>query len=486
MFNAEQVRQFEPAAAQTSGCGMYDLMERAGEAAFRTLTLHWPDANRVLILTGAGNNGGDGFVLARLASDSGMEVVVASPVADKPLKGDALTAQQAWAASGGALVGGDEVDYSDADVIVDALLGTGLSGEVRAPFVDVIAAVNASDTPVLSIDIPSGLAADSGQVLGQAVQAQVTVTFVAIKAGLVTGQGRQYSGHLVWDDLAIGPAFTDLAEARAQKVGFYDFKPLPARANNAHKGHFGRLLCIGGNRGMAGAIRLCAEAALRTGTGLVKVHCHHDSVLQVSQGRSELMVGSDNLSQQMAWADTLVLGPGLGQDSWSRSVFNEVISYLMHEDMPVIIDADGLNLLSDHLYKLKLSNLVITPHPAEAARLLNKTTAEVEADRYAAVQQLAEKFVGTAVLKGAGSIVQHGARTLVCADGNPGMATAGMGDVLSGVIGGMLAQGMRGDDAGIFATCLHAAAGDLVAEQGGQRGMLASDLFPLLRQLINK
>lgn len=464
---------------------MYELMLRAGDAAFHLIPLNWPDAKNILVIVGGGNNGGDGYVLARLAKMAGYSVTLCSPVSERALSGDALTAQKAWFDLGEETQDESSIDYAQFDLIVDGLLGTGLSGEVKAPFSECIQRMNTASLPVFSIDIPSGLHADQGVVLGEAVAADATITFVGVKPGLTTGIGKELSGTLFYDDLKIGKAFSELASSSIKRLAFEDFLPLPSRPVNAHKGTFGRLLCIGGNRGMSGAIRMSGEAALRCGAGLVRVYCHHQSMLQVSTGRPELMISDDNLSQHLAWADCVILGPGLGQDGWSRSVFNEVLSYLVHNDMPVVIDADGLNLLSDHLHKLKLTNLVITPHPAEAARLLTVQTRDVESNRFEFAEQLSSKFNGTCVLKGAGSVVSNGQVTSVCEGGNPGMASAGMGDVLTGVIGALLAQGMNAADAGLYGTCLHAAAGDLAAEKNGQRGMLASDLFAELHKLIN-
>lgn len=464
---------------------MYDLMERAGESAFRLVPLNWPDAKRILIIVGNGNNGGDGYVLARHAKTAGYQVTLCSPVAEKALTGDALHAQNAWFSEGGEVLAEAKIEYQRFDIVIDALLGTGLQGDVRAPFTDCITRINQSRLPVMSIDIPSGLHADNGSVLGHAVAADVTITFVGVKSGLITGTGKECTGTLFYEDLNIASAFASLVESNVSRIAFEDFLPLPKRRVNSHKGTFGRLLCIGGNRGMPGAIKLTGEAALRSGAGLVKVFCHHDSMLQVGAGRAELITSSDNLSQHLAWADCLVLGPGLGQDSWSRTIFNEVLSYLVHEDKPVVMDADGLNLLSSHIHKLKLSNLIITPHPAEASRLLQVSTKEVELNRFKHCQLLADNFNASCILKGAGSVIQSQNTTHVCEGGNPGMATAGMGDVLTGILGALLAQGMSGSDASLYGTCLHAAAGDLAAENGGQRGMLASDLYPFIRKLVN-
>lgn len=464
---------------------MYDLMERAGQALFSQLNISYPAVERVLVVVGTGNNGGDGYVLGRLAQEAGLQVDVASVDKNKTLQGDAQTARQAYEKAGGKVLDATQTPFGDYELLVDGLLGTGLQGPPRDKTAELIETMNDSGLPILAIDIPSGLHADTGEILEIAIAAHTTMTFVAVKAGLTTGDGKACAGNLFVDGLGITEAFQSLATARGYRVAVEELAALPPRWDNAHKGQFGRLLCIGGNKGMGGAIRLSAEAALRCGAGLVKVYCHHQSLYQVSNGRPELMVSSDNLSQQLDWADVIVLGPGLGQDGWSKTTFEQTLSYLVHENKPVLVDADGLNLWSQHLHKLHLSDVVITPHPAEAARLLHKDTQAVQADRFSAVSALAAQIDGSCVLKGAGSLISSGANNYVCADGNPGMATAGMGDVLSGVIGALLAQGLGAEHAAVYGVCLHAAAGDLAAENGGQRGILASDLFTPLRQLIN-
>lgn len=465
---------------------MFTLMERAGKSVFDVAAKNFPEAKRFLVVAGNGNNGGDGYIFATLAIKAGLEVDVCSLEPNKQSAGDAVKAREQYLSSGGEVQLFSAMSLANYDLIIDGLLGTGLSGAVKELYAECIISINQSPVPVLSIDIPSGVNADTGEVLGTAINADTTVTFVGVKSGLVTGMGKQQTGELIFEGLQIEDQFTELESAIGLNLEFDDFIPLPPRLVNSHKGTHGRLLCIGGNKSMAGAIRLSAEAALRTGAGLVKVYCHHESRLQISNGRNELMVAADNLSQMLAWADCIVLGPGLGQDAWSRATFNEVLSYLVHEDIPTLIDADGLNLLTQHLRQLSLSNLVITPHPAEAARLLSAEVVNIESNRYAAVNNLVAKFNGTVVLKGAGSVVQDAENTYVSANGNPGMATAGMGDVLSGVIGGLMSQGMQAKEAALYGVCLHAAAGDLAAKNGGQRGMLAGDLFPNIRSLINK
>ena len=495
-YVAEQVRRHEPGAAKKSGCTLYDLMERAGQGLFRQIEAFWPGAASISIVVGTGNNGGDGYVLARLAHDAGRKVSLYSLNPGKPLPADAARARQAWLDAGGEIKILDTDSDIAADLIVDGLLGTGLKGQVREEYQRAIAAINRVASPVLSIDVPSGLEADTGEMLAdEVVQADVTLTFVAFKTGMLTGRGKGRAGRLILDELGVAPAFKRLADASITLVKYRELVPIPDRFIDAHKGQFGRLLCIGGNRGMAGAIRMSAEAALRSGTGLVKIYCHPDSCLPAGQGRPEIMLASDNLTQHLDWADCIVIGPGLGTDKWARNQFSSLLGYLQSNDKPLIVDADGLNLLAE-LHAAKgsgkgetktplASQCVITPHPAEAARLLESNTTNIESDRYKAARDLAKQYDAACILKGAGSLIQSNDECYVCSEGNPGMATAGMGDILSGVVGAMLAQDMSRGQAALYACCLHALAGDLAAEKGGQRGMLASDLFPCLRLLVN-
>lgn len=484
-YRASDVREFEPQAANNINCSMYSLMEQAGKAVFSYLQDHYPSSTHIVLISGSGNNGGDGYVTARMLRQAGYRISMTTIDPEKPLQGDAKRAQQHFIDAGGEISSVNAIELMANQVIVDGLLGTGLSGEVAGTYARVIEAINASGADVVSIDIPSGTHADTGQPLGCSVKATATVTFVGIKTGLITGIGKYHSGNLVFAPLSIGKTFHQMAPVAATRLAFKDFFALPPRPEHAHKGHFGKLLCIGGNRSMAGAIRLASEAAMRTGAGLVKVFCHNDSRLQVSNGRPELMVATDNLLEHLNWADCLVFGPGLGSDGWSLDVFHQLLSYLAHEDKPIVIDADGLNILGQQLHKFRLSEVVITPHPAEAGRLLGIDTAAVERDRYQAALQLTQKYQATCILKGSGSIVQTKQNSYVCCDGNPGMATAGMGDVLAGIVGGLIAQGMSSTESAKMGTCLHAASADLTAQQQGLRGMLASDIFAYLRQLLN-
>lgn len=489
VFYAEQVRDHEQAAAQVMNYPMFELMQRAGQAVFNEIQRRWPYAQNIAILVGAGNNGGDGYIVASLAKSCGWQVSLASVVPDKALSGDALKAQEHWIAAQGQTCPWQELDFSSFDVIVDALLGTGLSGEVKPDFAHAIDAINQANVPVISVDIPSGLHADLGYPLGSCIQADCTVTFVGKKIGLTSGSGKSYSGQLIFDDLTIGHAFDALVSPVAYLVSYNQLPKLTNRAENAHKGHFGRLLCIGANHGMSGSIRMTGEAALRSGAGLVRAYCHPDNRLAIAIGRPELMLSTEHLSRQLAWASCIALGPGLGQDDWGADLFTQVFKHLGRQLKPLVLDADGLNLLAqtkpEMSGQLTVSGTVLTPHPAEAGRLLGCHTTEIEQNRLQAVQQIAKQYQAVCVLKGAGSMISDGQQCWICEDGNPGMATGGMGDVLTGIIAALMSQGMNATQAAIYGVCLHSASADIVASQYGQRGMLATDLFAPLRVLVN-
>jgi hydroxyethylthiazole kinase-like uncharacterized protein yjeF len=499
LYNAVQVRSQESAAAQAQNTSLFELMQRAGNAAFKHLLNRYPLAKKVIVLVGWGNNAGDGYILANLAQEHGLSVELACADPARVLTGNALQAQQLWLHKGHQLGSWEEVDLSAADVLVDALLGTGLTGAMRPLMQNIVEQVNQSEVPVLSLDLPSGLHADTGSPMPIAVKADSTVSFVALKTGLVTGMAKTYCGDLVLADLDIGQAFAELATSPAELVSWASLPQLAARHSHANKGNFGRLLCIGGNRGMGGAIRLSAEAALRSGVGLVKVFCHEESQWQVSTGRPEIMLNIDSgtcaLKSALDWCTCIVLGPGLGTDGWAKSQFEQVMAYVQNSQKPLVIDADALNLLAlKHALSaaIHLPRCFLTPHPGEAARLLGTTVAEIEQNRYVSCQRIADQYGVVAVLKGAGTLIggsqtkgQTSSSMHVCADGNPGMATAGMGDVLSGVIAAMAAQGLDKQLAATYGVCLHAAAGDRVASLYGQRGMIAGDLFEPLRTLLN-
>ncbi|WEM42097.1 NAD(P)H-hydrate dehydratase [Photobacterium sp. DA100] len=485
LYRAEQVRRGERLVAVQQALDMYQLMERAGAAVFQVLEQGFTRQQHVLVCCGGGNNGGDGYVVARLAREAGFPVTLWQQGDGAKLHGDAARARDAWLAAGGQILPAGKAIPASIEVVIDALLGTGLKGEVRPEGQRLIAMINRIALPVIAIDIPSGLCADTGKVLGKAVKAQSTVTFIGSKLGLWTGQAAGYVGRIQFAGLQVADAFEQLEPPSAWLIQAPDVAlSLPPRQRDAHKGDHGRILLAGGDLGMGGAIRLAAEAAARTGAGLVAALTQPDNVLSIAAARPEIMAlgwqasGQTVAEHRLQWADVLVLGPGLGQSSWSQVLYN----VLAKTQKSHVVDADGLNLLARSPdYK---NNRIITPHPGEAARLLACSVQEVEADRFRAARVLQQQYGGVVVLKGAGTLVDDGNRCWVCPAGNPGMATGGMGDVLSGIIGALLGQGLSLVAAARCGVWIHSTAADRCAAEG-ERGMLASDLFPHIRQLVN-
>ncbi len=485
LYTAAQVREFDRIAIEENGIPGYELMCRAGVALLRTIELRWPDARLVSLLCGPGNNAGDGYVLARLLHETGREVRVFYLTDPQRLTGAACQAAQDY------LQGPDQPEpwrgtlpeYSD--LLVDAMLGTGLDREVQGVYLQAIEAMNHHPAPALAVDIPSGLHADSGRVLGAVVEAQQTVTFIGRKRGLYTGEAACYTGQVEYDDLGVGRGVFERQSADACLMVRPPLGCLAVpRKRSAHKGGFGHVLVVGGESGMSGAARLAAEAAARCGAGLVSVATRREHAGMLNAGRPELMVrgvtGRADLEVLLTPATVVVVGPGLGRGGWSR----ELLESVFDSGLPLVVDADALNLLAAD--PLARGNWILTPHPGEAGHLLGVPTTDIQQDRFAAVHRLAERFGGVAVLKGSGSLIAtEGAPARVCNRGNPGMASGGMGDVLSGVLGALLAQGLNLFDAAGGGVWLHARAAELAAEQGGERGLLASDLMVHLRQLVN-
>lgn len=484
LYRPQQVTEIDARAIDELPVSAFELMERAGAAAWSLLHKRWPKAKRIAVACGPGNNGGDGYVLARLAKAAGCKVQVVMPHGAAPRTAPARQAAAAWREAGGRSTLFDGL-LPEVDVWVDALYGVGLRRAPEDMALAMIERINASRLPVLALDVPSGLDADRGTALGMSLRARLTLSFIAAKRGLYTGQARDFDGEVMLDSLGVPDhILANFAPAawlyRPEQLG----AGLAPRHANAHKGEYGHVLCVGGEVGMGGAVRLCAEAALRVGVGLASVATRSEGVAALVAARPEAMThaveNAEALRPLVERADVLAVGPGLGQGDWGRALFETAVT----SGKPLILDADGLNLLAEH--PRELPQAILTPHPGEAARLLAVKNAEIQADRFAAVEALARRFNCVVVLKGAGTLVAAPAETTaVIGAGNPGMATGGMGDILTGVIAALHAQHLPRFQAAIHGALLHGAAGDAAAKVDGERGLLPSDLFVHLRRMAN-
>jgi len=484
VHTADQVRALDRHAIDDLQIPSYTLMTRAGEAALGALRSCWPSAQHLAVVCGPGNNGGDGYVLARLAREQRLHIVAIALHEPAKLQGDARRAYDDFVAAGGSVSGWHADCLRGADVVVDAIFGVGLARAVAGIAAEAIAAINHGDKPVLALDVPSGLHSDSGEILGAAVRATRTVAFLGLKLGFYLGEGPNCTGLVMFDALELPRQALNHVAAAAQRIEEPEVAELlPLRRRTAHKGQQGSVLVIGGNIGMAGAARMAGEAALRAGAGLVTVATRKENVPAIVGARPELMcrgvVAAEELMALLTRTDVVALGPGLGQDEWAKTMFDAALS----NDRRLVIDADALNLLAQS--PRTNPHWILTPHPGEAARLLGKTAVEVQRDRLGAARAIVQRYGGTVVLKGAGTlVVTDGALPGICDRGNPGMASPGMGDVLTGVIAGIVAQSADCGAAARVGVLVHALAGDMAARRG-ERGMLATDLFTHLPTCVN-
>ncbi len=484
LYSIEQIRSIEKAAI-ADGMTSTDLMVHAGTAAFQRLYKQWPEAKRIVIFAGHGNNGGDGYVVAKLAQHAGLDVVVYS-IGNT----DDLPETAAWAWHTCVHAGVEVKPYSgalhdEADVFVDALLGIGLEGPVREPYISAIDLLNHSKKPILALDVPSGLNADTGAHSGAVVRATATETFIGLKPGLFTSEGVAVAGKVFHDSLGIAKNLLDNIVPPSELLSANDFCPfLPHRSKSAHKGDFGHVLVIGGDCGMAGAVRMAAEAAARTGAGLISIATRPDHAETIASSRPELMCHpikrAKDIRPLLEKATVVVIGPGLGRQSWGESLWLE----LLNHSLPMVVDADALYFLGNK--NVHQHQWILTPHPGEAAHLLSTDSDTIQDDRFTAVKNLRDYYGGIAILKGAGTLINDGIQPIaVCASGNPGMASGGMGDVLSGVLGGLIAQGLSLSEAARLGVLLHSTAADRAAQEGGERGLLAMDVVKKLRGVVN-
>jgi NAD(P)H-hydrate epimerase len=482
--SAKQSQAMDRLAVESVGIPGLLLMKRAGLFAFDTLRHHYPKAQRLLIVCGNGNNGGDGFVVAQLAVMAGLEVDLTLLGPEDTLRNEARQAFDELKALNVEPVDFGHERLQRCDLVVDALFGTGLDRAVTGTAADWIGQINLSGKPVLALDLPSGLHADSGQVLGQTIRAQRTCTFITRKIGLYQFQGPDHGGQIHYSPLFLPD---NVLQSQPGVAVHHTLKHwlnrLPPRPQTSHKGSCGSLVLIGGNRSMMGAIQMAGLAGLKVGTGLVKVITHAEHGIALTQALPELMCYTpEALASLLETADAAALGPGLGLNEWGKTLFDQACSVCMTQQKPMVVDADALKWLAKA--PGAYNHWILTPHPGEAAELLDCTTADIQRDRVQAVKTLQNRYGGVIVLKGNGTLIYDGERLELCTAGNPGMAVGGMGDVLTGTLGGLLAQGMALYDAACLGVALHAHAADLLARQHGQPGLLPTELAATLSQLL--
>ncbi len=486
IHTAAELREIDRRAVQKLGLPTLVLMENAGRAvASAAREAARQEGARVFVVCGKGNNGGDGFVAARHLRAAGLSSVLVSMASLGELKGDALLNANAALACGVPLV--DSIsDARSGDVVVDALFGTGLARAPAGRALELIRDLNAARVRgalVIAIDLPSGVDADQPHPPGEAVRADVTVTLHALKPALVQFPSRALCGDVRVGDLGIpnddgpGPRRRWIDRELARSM-------LPPRATDAHKGTSGHVLVVAGSPGKSGASMMASHAALRTGAGLVTLASAAEVIDRVLPAMPEVMghplpsFTGDALLEALEGKDVLVIGPGLARDDSTATVLVEL---LRHVPLPAVLDADALNALAASPSALAdlpgaLARPILTPHPAELARLLQTTTAAVQADRFAAATEAARRFNAYVVLKGAGTVVAHPDGSLdVNSSGTPAMATAGAGDVLSGIIGALLAQGLAPAKAASLGVFAHGRAGEL-ASHGRDRGLVAMEI----------
>ena len=479
VYTADECRELDRLAIEEHDIPGFTLMQRAGAFVFTTIQDRWPGIRSLRVVAGSGNNAGDGYIVATLAHQAGIETAVLQVGATKRLHGEALLAWQQLREHDVAIVG----DLTPADVVVDALLGTGARGALSQDYEEAIAQINNSQGPVVAIDVPSGVNASSGGLLTEnPVNAELTCTFIGAKLGLFTGPGLRYRGDLVFTDLGVPPAVYHGVPG-APLLDTISKRPLlPPRDVLAHKYQFGHIVLVGGDHGMGGAVILAAEAALRTGAGLVTVLTRHEHVPAILARRPEVMVvgvdESTELSSYLARADVLAIGPGLGQNAWGKTLLKTALT---HRPDRCILDADALRILKSQKWTVP-SGCIFTPHPGEAAFLSELTISEVQADRPNCVKDLSRKYGCTAILKGPGSLIaSQGQLCSVSQFVSGSLATAGSGDVLTGIAAAAYARCRDPVQAAEAAVSVHGASGARAIRENPGLSLIASDLIDSIR-----
>jgi len=479
LYNRKQVYRLDQLAMLEDGQSSKQLMGKASMAVWSAIQHRWPTIEHVVIFAGCGNNGGDAFAVASLVKKSGLDVELIAVGELSQQSAESRSFRENWEQDGG-ITQQWTGDCPDCDLIIDGLLGIGLSRELDASWSSMIGKINSKEAIRVSVDIPSGVNADTGMAMPVAIQADLTVTFIGQKIGLFLADGPDYCGEVVFDDLGLSTASADKEPVKYQLLETHNVILPAPRKNNSYKNQYGHVVVFGAGPGMSGATRLAGFAALRSGAGLVSLCVHPDNVIAAASDHAELMVSDwDAVDRMVSLASIIVVGPGLGESLQAKNILQK----LSVTDKPIVVDADALQPW--FLNALSSEHCVITPHPGEAARLLESSTGQIQQDRVSAIFKLNEQWPFVCVLKGSGSLVGEQQKMLkLCAHGHAGMATAGMGDVLSGLVAGYLAQGLNTLDATQTAVLVHALAAEVYAKQHDSSSLIASDVIDRLSRVV--
>lgn len=481
ILSGREMKQWEKQMMENYKLPSLILMERAAQSVADELTSGHYDLHKVLIVCGTGNNGGDGLAVARMLRMRKISVEVCMVGALERLSGDAKQQFEMYEAISGKFV--TIPIYHEYTVIVDAIFGIGCNREITGAAAEAVEAMNQAGAPVLAIDVPTGISSDNGKVCGCAVKADTTITFFTEKLGMILYPGKEYCGKIKVEGL--GVPFDKDEGCHVITYGEKDLKRLPVRRGNSHKGTYGKVLVMAGSPKICGAAYLAAAGAYRIGAGLVKIYTPKENLVAMQTLLPEALLeiydrsspSKEQLKQCLSWADVIVLGPGFGTDCMAEDIFRYVMD---HCKAPVIIDADGINILAKNRNRLSNQNasIILTPHIQEMARLIGDTKEAVAKNPIEAAKDFVEKYPVTLVLKDAVTVVAKKNDLLyVNTSGNSGMATGGSGDVLAGILGGLIAQGLEALEAARLGVYLHGKAGDAAATAKSAYSMTAKDIL---------
>ena len=498
LYSAKESAKIDRLAISIDKVPAFELMQRAAESAFNLLNGEWPEEKKITVFCGKGNNAGDGYLLASIAKERGFEVVVITPKNQKNLTTLCKRARSVAKDNKIKICSFKNINNLNINnsVFVDALLGTGLKNQLRKEYMELVQYINTKGQKIMALDIPTGICSDTGKELGDSIKADITVSFIAPKKGCFTSSGRASSGLLIQKDLGIKRSTRNLVKSNCATLDTHKLlNKISNRNPNSHKGSYGHVMIIGGDSGYGGAGLLASKAAAFSGSGLVTLATRKEHISSSLISCPEVMVkgveSGQDLDELISSPDTMVVGPGLGKSAWSQQLLQRVFLEAKRRKFNLVLDADGLNLVSSLNLRLPSKNAVITPHPGEASRLLGKSISFIEEDRFRAAKLLQNKYQSVVVLKGPGTLIcyeQAGKqKTMVCEYGNPGMAKGGSGDVLAGIIGSLLAQGLNTRDSSLLGVDLHSISADLSSLEKGEAGMMPSDIIEnvpiLLKQL---